>query len=328
MRPLPAPRRAPFLLGALACAALSTFATLAHADETPADLVQRGVELRIERKDEEALALFRRAYAIAPEPRTRIQIGLAEQALGMWVAAEADLEAGLAAKDDPWVAKNAETIEEALRTVRSRLGSLEVRTNAKDAELFVDGASMGKLPLPRAARLVVGPHRIEVRAPGYTSSARSVEIASGAIVRETFELAPEAPESERSPRPAPPLAHDAAVVPDAGSTPGSAQRTLGWALVGVGVAAGAFSGASFALRDGAIRSYNDDATCPGRASPAQPPHCADKIDGASRWLTVGIAAGISAGMIVIGGLVVALTAPKHAGPRTASCDIGGCSVRF
>ncbi len=79
--------RAP-IAAALAIMALSLPAA---ADES--DLVERGIELRIQHRDDEALALFRRAYEATPKPRTRAQIGLAEQALGSWVSAEVDLSA-------------------------------------------------------------------------------------------------------------------------------------------------------------------------------------------------------------------------------------------
>lgn len=311
-------------LSVLVVAAMLVVTSFAHADETAVDLVDRGIELRTRRKDDEALALFRRAYVISPDPRTRVQIGLAEQALGLWVPAESDLEAGLASKSDPWIAKNAHTLEGALAIVRNHLGSIEVRATVDGSELFIDGNAAGRLPLPSAARLTVGTHRLEVRAPGFAPSARTVELTAGAMLRETFELArePRGPAMTTSPAP---TGGSTAVDP---SSTGLAQRTLGWTMVGVGVAAGAFAGVAFVVHDGQTRSYNDDAACPGRASATQPQDCADKIDSADRWLTIGIAATVGAGMLALGGLIVALTAPRAGPSRSVACTRAGCGVRF
>src|SRR2546422_8347826 len=52
--------------------------------------VSRGLELRKEDRDLDALAEFQLAYGIRPTSRVRAQIALAEQALGRWVVAESD----------------------------------------------------------------------------------------------------------------------------------------------------------------------------------------------------------------------------------------------
>jgi hypothetical protein len=306
------------------------------ADDKPADLVERGIELRTQNKDDEALALFRRAYGMAPEPRTRAQIGLAEQALGQWVAAEADLEAALSSKGtDAWIAKNAHAIEGALTTIRSHLGSIEARTNAEagTANLVIDGVTIGKLPLAKPARATLGTHRLEVKAPGYASSARTVEIATaGAVLRENFELAREAAANGGSGRNnnnnngGNNQIGDGPTTPPIITTPGATQRTLGWVMLGVGLGVGAFAGVSFALHDGQVRAYNDDASCPGRSSTTQPPNCADKIDSADRWMTIGIVSAVGGGILAASGLIVLLTAPS-ASSRVA-CNVHGCSVRF
>lgn len=316
--------RAP-IAAALAIMALSLPAA---ADES--DLVERGIELRIQHRDDEALALFRRAYEATPKPRTRAQIGLAEQALGSWVSAEVDLSAAMAADNDPWIKANAVALDGALAIIRSHLGSLEVRSNVDDkvvAELFVDDNKVGPVPIPKPVRLVLGTHRVEVRAPGYTTSSRTVEVTAGAMLRESFELARETPAPARA-KVEPPPKDGRVLAPN--PQPGGAQRTLGWTMLGVGVAVGAFALVSFALHDGQVRAYNDDATCPGRSASAQPSQCLDRIDAADRWLTIGIATAVGGGTLALGGLIVALSAPSASkGAATAIlCTSRGCGLRF
>src|SRR5438552_4906258 len=85
------------------------------------DAMHHGVQLRRERRDEEALAEFRRANTLAPTPRARAQMGLAEQALARWAEADADLRAALASKDDDWIARNRAELESALAIIDGHL---------------------------------------------------------------------------------------------------------------------------------------------------------------------------------------------------------------
>src|SRR5437868_2010830 len=97
--------RSGFPSRAFACVAL-VVATAGVASSARADAadewVERGIELRRTRNDAEALEYFRRAYEIRPTPRTRVQMALAEQALGRWIEAEADLVEALRAQGDAW----------------------------------------------------------------------------------------------------------------------------------------------------------------------------------------------------------------------------------
>src|SRR5215831_5030123 len=85
------------------------------AGAAPADdaegLILRGIELREKRDDQAALQLFRRALEIAATGRARAQVALAEQALGRWPDAEADLAAALERADEPWIAEKKALLE-------------------------------------------------------------------------------------------------------------------------------------------------------------------------------------------------------------------------
>src|SRR6185295_4814823 len=73
-------------------------------------MLRRGVDLRRQGRDEEALEMFRAAFRLRATPRARAQMGLAGQALGHWVEAEADISAAIGAHDDPWIARNMATL--------------------------------------------------------------------------------------------------------------------------------------------------------------------------------------------------------------------------
>src|SRR5258706_9469725 len=83
------------------------------AEVTADAALQRGIALRKEQRDQEALDEFRRAYALSPSPRARAQMALAEQALGHWLDADAGLGAALDAKEDAWIERNRASLEAA-----------------------------------------------------------------------------------------------------------------------------------------------------------------------------------------------------------------------
>src|SRR5689334_843537 len=110
-------RPAAFVLVASLCVS-----SMASADADDA-LIESGLRLRREHRDAEALEQFRHAYQAHPTPRTRAQIGFAEQALGQWIEAEADLTTALESREDSWIASHVDALQTALTAIRQHLGS-------------------------------------------------------------------------------------------------------------------------------------------------------------------------------------------------------------
>ncbi len=279
------------------------------ADDPEAEaLVSHGVDLREQGKDEEALAAFKSALARAPTPRTRAQVALAEQALGMWVVAEVDLLDALAAGADPWIAKHRSALEGALAIIRRHLGNLEVR-GTEGAEVFLDGVKLGTLPQTDPYRVEAGPRSLELRAPRHYHGARTIEVPAGGVARETVVLVRMPDETKTT------TEHAGAPTSAGGrgstARDGSVQRGIGWGLVGTGGAFLAAGGVALLVRGSYVAEYNDDASCPGEGSSApQPPHCAERIDSERTWETVSIVSFVAGGVLAIGGLALLLTAPS------------------
>src|SRR5436305_2127194 len=101
-------------------------------------LLKKGIELRRNGRDREALAEFQRAAQISRTARATAQIALAEQALGLWVEAESDIKDALASAQDPWIAKNRAVLEGALRTIRNHVGTLEIWGAPEGAEVLLE----------------------------------------------------------------------------------------------------------------------------------------------------------------------------------------------
>lgn len=152
------------------------------------DLIAQGIKLRKDNRDQEALPLFRQALKEQPTPRAFAQLGTCEQALGLWANAEAHMEEALAHPQDSWIQKNDAALRSALAYVQQRLGSIDVWGSPPGARVSIDGEFAAALPMSQRARAAVGKHAITIEAPGFLSETRSIEVQSGALVREHVAL--------------------------------------------------------------------------------------------------------------------------------------------
>lgn len=241
--------------------------------------LRRGVELRREGKDAEALEVFQQALSLVPSARARAQVALAEQALSLWTAAERDLALALAARDDPWIRQHREALEGAARVVASKLAWVTLDVNVRDPEVYVNGA-----PAPVGeggrVRVVAGLVNIEVRAPGLEPASRSLRIAPESTTVVSLVL-------EKSAERMQPFGPSSA--PLAGEPTASTQRTAGWILTGIGVVA-VGGGTFYGLRAISKKDERD----------------ADCIDGCSQAGVDADRAGRTAGLVstiaIVGGL--------------------------
>jgi hypothetical protein len=238
-------------------------------------LVRQGVAFRRDGKDREALDVFRRAAAIERTPHVLGQMGLAEQALWMWVEADADLHDALAKSDDPWIRKNHDTLEEALKVINRHVGGLIVGGNPKGAEILVNGRVAGTLPTDVPLRVLVGSATLTVRAKGYEDVSRTIDVRADGQISEQVELTPlpstrPAAVALAAPPPAPPTTTSAVEAsleakPSPPTEPASDaeaapfyERWWFWTAVGV-VAAGAITTAVVLVHD-------KKSTCTGTCS--------------------------------------------------------------
>lgn len=159
------------------------------------ELIREGVDLRKAGNDEKALESFRSAYQVRPTPRARAQMGMAEQALGRWADAEADLKAALRDAKDPWVSKNMKVLNGAVATVEQHLSSLQLLGSPKGAVVKIDDHQVGTLPFDKPVRVTAGEVLVSVSADGYIEINRKITVPVGRLVREvvTLHASPQAP---------------------------------------------------------------------------------------------------------------------------------------
>lgn len=254
-------------------------------------LIKEGLKKRATLEDKDALALFARAHARCPRPRYLAQLGLAEQALGLWLKAEVHIKEALTATDDAWIDKHRPDLDAAVEAVGAHLGYLDVELEAggaREAELLLDGRPTGTLPLAAPLRVVAGTVAIEVRSRGFIPVTRPVQVPPGGRARERIVLV-------------------ALVAPPVKPAPPAVRlglwRKLG--IIGVAVGGAVLGGgvAAQVVREQNARAFNADPTCSG-ASGEFPPACETRftrVIGAERLAVVGYAVG---GVLAAGGIVL------------------------
>ncbi len=308
-------------------AGLGLVATLAFA--TPA-LAQSPEEIKIARQMagegfaaykagefDKALDLFAQAKALYPSAQILRMAGYSELALERWEKAAASLEAALVATVSPLADADKKDVEEQLAKALNHLSTVAVSSRVPDTSLKVDDGPSRPLPLDKPIRLLEGKHRFTVSAPDHVDATDELNLEGGKLVELPLD-----PTEKAKPPPPPPVV---VVPPPPQRKPWIPhQKTVGFALAGAGVAAGAvtlalaieslhlqgivkddvalhqkFYGDRCARGDFRLCSYDIVVTNAD----------ADRAD-ALRSASIGL--GIGAGVLAVAGVVLVVAAPKDA----------------
>jgi hypothetical protein len=157
------------------------------ADGTADDFLQRGIGLRRERRDAEALIQFMHAYELDASPRALAQIALAEAALERWGDAETALARALSL-EDPWIERQRGVLRAELAEIDGHLGTLQI-AGPDGTEVWIDGVFTATLPA-LFLRVSAKHLAIELRAPGFRTDRREVDVVPGGIASIKAELEP------------------------------------------------------------------------------------------------------------------------------------------
>ena len=163
-------------------------ASVAAAEDVEA-ILKRGVELRRKGRDADALVEFQKAVRIEDSGRTWGQVALAEQALGLWLDANAHIGRALERAQDAWVKKNRRALDTAQQTIRGHLCELEVWGKPAGATVLVDGKPLGKLP-NATGWFEEGSVPLEISADGFVPASKRLKLVAGSQIREHAELKP------------------------------------------------------------------------------------------------------------------------------------------
>jgi hypothetical protein len=150
-----------------------------EAQTDPDALLARAREQSNAGQHAEALATLESAAEAQRTPAVVAELGLAHQALGHWVQAEALVEEALGHSGHPWVATHRAGLELALTLARRHIGRLMVTSSVDGTEIEIDGARRGVTPMREPIHLDPGVYTLHVSAAGHQRAERTVEIAAG-----------------------------------------------------------------------------------------------------------------------------------------------------
>lgn len=179
-------------LALVALLVLTALSPVRASAQRRADLMEEGISLREQGRDEEALAMFALAFEQTGSARAQAQMALAEQALERFVEAEAHLADALTHTDDAFIRRNHQALEGALEEIRRRLGDLEVVGGVPGAEVIIGGLAVGVMPLDAPVRVVAGSIAVEIRAEGYERYVDTVQVRGGGSATVEAHLVPSA----------------------------------------------------------------------------------------------------------------------------------------
>jgi hypothetical protein len=162
---------------------------------------RRGVELFREQAFRAALVELQRANELEPDYRILFNIGQTKFHVQDYLGATQSYELYLSQGGHVIPAERRAQVEEALASLRERVGRIGVTVNRHGAEVFVDDANVGTAPMSSTILANVGRHRVLARSADGASDARTVDVAGGDVVEVSLVLA--------APRGEPGIAHQA-----------------------------------------------------------------------------------------------------------------------
>lgn len=184
--------------------------------------------------------LFRRAFVLEASGRTEAQLGLGLLAIGEFVSAYDHLEHALAG-EEAWIARNRAALQSSLDSAAQHVGLLEINGDDAGADVSVNGARIGQLPLAGPIRVQTGRAIIDVTMAGFRSFSANVSVVAGQTSRVSVHLVPN-------------------LAPDAVMTGDTTREDWFWPLIGTGAAlvvAGVTLGLVFGLQSDAPFERSD-----------------------------------------------------------------------
>lgn len=139
---------------------------------------RQGVTLFNEGELEAALMEFRTSHRLNPLPQVLYNIALVERGMHRYADAAATLRRYLAEGTEEPAERRAEA-EELAEEIEALVATVAIEAEPVGADLFVDGALAGRMPLEGPLRLSTGRHELELRLDGYQTHRQSVEVYGG-----------------------------------------------------------------------------------------------------------------------------------------------------
>ncbi len=334
---------------ALAGAVLAPVSTARADDQAATEMARErfkeGVRFYDAGQFDKARAAFLQAYALRAHPSVLLNLAQSELKSGYEAEAATHFSDFLATVPDAKPEETA-TAQKGLAEAKSKVGEVTVTVDVAGAEVFADGQSVGRAPLPRPIYLTAGSHTLEARS-GDNKTSTDLTITAGTSTPASLSFQPAA--ASPAPVPATPAATEtpsttasvsvaAPPLTEPDSTPGARPPFFSWlfgtpvgltglgltvAGAGVGVAGALVASdhyssakdASSAIAERASQSNVSGVVCSGGSSASSElqPACAERqqrIDNGDTWRTVSIAGFAGAAVFGVGTVVYYLVGTR------------------
>lgn len=286
-------------------------------------LIQRGIQLRRDSSDEEALAVFLEAEKQDPTSvRVLLHVVTAAQAAGKWLVADAYMKKVSALSDDAYYRRHADAIDVVRRAVTARVGSFQAQGEPDGASVRLDGQLVGTLPMKEPTSIEAGAYLMEVHKPGFYRLRRNVTITGGVLTREPVELNRAVVRSDVG---AGAGVADGSLGGDGGEPSWVESPVLGWSLVGAGVVSGVVSGVAFMAQKNSAERWNDDGRCVPNNGQTREDNCGSDRSSAESAETLGVITAV-AGVALAGAGIVQLVLSDGGRPERTPADEAGVKI--
>jgi hypothetical protein len=301
----------------------------AQSDDPETDvLVSRGIQLRAQGKDNEALEAFQQAAKVDPgSVRVQVHLATVYQALGNWLLADEYLTQALSQQNHPYVIRHRRVLDDAKRVIDENIGRLEVDGEPPGAEVRLNGRLVGSLPLAEPVRMTVGSYLLEVQRDGYYPMRRPIVLSGGGLVRESIRLEP-LPSGARGSSAsfsAGPLG-----MTEPGVDDGQPRAWLTWTLAGAAGVAGAVTLGAVLYREEHAERWNDNSQCL-ELNRTRSEVCGEERDKVETAETVALVSGVLTGLFAAGAVLNAVgvfgvsSSPPEVGLQGCNVGIAGAS---
>ena len=265
---------------------------------------EEGVRAFEQQRFADAAREFEDAYRIQPTWQVLYNLGSVYSALGRPVEAVRAFERYLRDGGEQLDPERRRAVDAELGRQRAKIAVLHVSVNESDAEVRVDVKTVGQWPHVGPIELAEGAHLVEVALEGCAPQRREVQLQGGQQVSAVFTLVCVPP----------PMAAPAPSTSSASRQPspsvGTAQRVVGYSMGGLGLG-GLGAGIVVLAQSQSLHLEAVD-----KANAGDRPKAEDMESDAQQRRAIGLATVGIGGVLVLGGLIVLVTAPTSSA-RTA-----------
>ncbi len=149
-----------------------------RSTEDASEHYRRGLAFFRDKNYTAALAEFRRAYEIAPNPQVLYNLGQIQMSLHDAAGALQSYQRYLADSGDSVPSDRRAEVEAAIASLKGRVAQIAIRTNAPTGDIAIDDEIVAHLPLQGPVLVTAGRRRVTLIRSGQEVISRWVELAA------------------------------------------------------------------------------------------------------------------------------------------------------